>query len=84
MEPDNSPAGVRRARLAAGMTQGEAAALVHLSRWQSWQEYETGKRPADPARLQLFRILTRQAGIPRFSPRRNTPPRAGRPPTVGQ
>jgi DNA-binding transcriptional regulator YiaG len=72
MAIDLSPEAVKAARHAAGMTQGEAAALVHLSRWQTWSEYENGKRPADPARLHLFLILTRQAKIPRKIPQRST------------
>lgn len=72
MSIDISPASVRAARQAAGMTQRQAAALVHLSRWQTWSEYENGQRPADPARMQLFLILTRQAKIPRKIPHRST------------
>lgn len=62
---DTSPEGVRAARQAAGLTQGEAARLVHLRRWQSWSEYETGKRRADPARVHLFMLLTGQMRAPK-------------------
>jgi hypothetical protein len=72
LKTEFTPEDVFAARQAAGMTQAEAASLVHLSRWQTWSEYENGQRPADPARLQLFLILTRQAKIPRKIPQRST------------
>lgn len=50
-----SPAEIRAAREAAGLTQSQAAALVHstLSAWQRWEQAE---RSMHPALWELFRI----------------------------
>lgn len=55
---------VRAIRLQAGLTQAQAAALVDLCRAKTWQEWEAGNRPPDPARIRLFRHLTGQERIP--------------------
>jgi DNA (cytosine-5)-methyltransferase 1 len=62
-----SPAEVRAARAAAGITQTEAAELVH-SALRSWQQWEAEPGTADhrrmhPAIWELFRlkVLTRNA-----------------------
>lgn len=55
---------VRAARVAAGLTQREAAALVHLARTQTWQDWELGQAPADPARYRLFCHLTGLERLP--------------------
>jgi hypothetical protein len=60
-------ADVRQSRLAAGLTQAQAAALVHLKRWQTWQDWELEVSPPDPARMRLFRHL---AGLERIPFRR--------------
>jgi transcriptional regulator with XRE-family HTH domain len=57
-------AAVRAYRLAAGLTQAQAAALVDLRRPQTWQEWEAGARPPDLARIRLFRHLTGQSRLP--------------------
>lgn len=55
-----TPAGVpdkaeiRRARVLAGLTQSESAALVGLSHGSRWTEYEAGSHPIDPARWELY------------------------------
>lgn len=53
---------VKAARVAAGLTQAEAAALVCLRAQQRWGEYESGARTIDPARWELFRLKTAQLG----------------------
>ena len=60
-----SPADIRAARLAAGLTQTDAAALVHTS-LRSWQQWEADPsishhRRMHPAIWELFRlkVLTR-------------------------
>lgn len=51
-----TPEDIRSARLAAGLTQAQAAALVHLRAPVRWTEYETGARNIDRARWDLFRL----------------------------
>jgi len=55
-----SASDVRKAREAAGLTQAQAAALVHLSSAIRWSEYERGIRNIDPARWEFFLLLTNQ------------------------
>lgn len=59
-----TPEQVLEARLAAGLTQKEAAHLVHLSIGRDgiahrWSEYERGARNICLARWELFLLLTR-------------------------
>ncbi|TAL65737.1 MAG: hypothetical protein EPN79_11185 [Burkholderiaceae bacterium] len=49
------PSEVRAAREAAGLTQTEAAALVHTS-CRTWQQWEAGDRRMHQAFWELFRI----------------------------
>lgn len=56
-----SPAEVRSAREAAGLTQAQAAALVHATtrNWQQWEQDEgTNVRRMHPGLWELFRIKT--------------------------
>lgn len=56
-----SPAEVRAAREAAGLTQAQAAALVHATprNWQQWEQDEGNNvRRMHPALWELFRIKT--------------------------
>ncbi len=55
-----TPDQLRTARRAAGMTQAQAAALVHLTAGSRWAEYEQGKRNIDLARWELFLL---KAGV---------------------
>jgi putative transcriptional regulator len=50
------PADIRAAREAAGLSQEQAAAVVHLGNRMRWSEYERGARGMDPARWELFLI----------------------------
>lgn len=56
---------VRAARLAAGLTQAEAAELVHLGSHVRWSEYERGAENIGPQTWHLFLLLTRQVPLPR-------------------
>lgn len=47
---------LRAARLAAGLTQSEAAAMVHLAHLYRWSEMERGLVQMDAARWELFII----------------------------
>lgn len=58
MKQDPTPAQVRAARDAAGLSQAEAAALVHFKAAQRWSEIERGVSPMEPVRWELFRIKT--------------------------
>ena len=60
-----TPEEVRAARESAGHTQVQAAAMVGLSGGIRWSEYErtssgTSSRRIDPARWQLYLLLTDQ------------------------
>jgi DNA-binding transcriptional regulator YiaG len=46
---------IRAAREAAGLTRVEAAALIYKS-VRTWEKWETGERPMDPAYFELFQI----------------------------
>ena len=52
-----TPAAVRAARLAAGQTQAQAAACVHLY-VRTWQRYEAGSTPIPAAVWELYRVKT--------------------------
>lgn len=65
-----TPAEIAAARAAAGHTQEQAARLVGLSRRDRWSELETGKRPMDPARWELYLLLTDQHPTYRLTKRR--------------
>jgi len=55
-----TPAKVREARLAAGLNQSEAAALVHFCHLTRWSEIERGVKPMSLPRWELFLIKTGQ------------------------
>lgn len=63
------PSEVRAARKAAGLSQAAAAKLVFLSSRVRWTEYENGRRAPDPARWELFLLLTDQHPSYRCLPR---------------
>ena len=52
-----TPAEIRAAREAAGLTQTAAAQLIHCSR-SSWAEWEGGVSKMHPAFWELFRLKT--------------------------
>lgn len=57
-----TPEAIRLARSAAGMTQAEAARLVHISGsdpGRTWRGWEAG-RPPNEAAIHLFCLLTGQ------------------------
>ena len=49
-----TPATIRAARARAGLTQAEAAALVHTT-CRVWQQWEAGDRSMHPAFWELWR-----------------------------
>lgn len=58
--PPPTPEAIRAARAAAGHTQEDAAALVHLRAAKRWSEYERGVLPICEARWELYLLLTGQ------------------------
>lgn len=60
------PAMIRAARIAAELTQAEAAELVHLGSATRWSEYERGAQAMDAARWELF--LIKIGAHPGFEP----------------
>lgn len=50
-----TPAEIRAAREAAGLTQEQAGELIHGSR-RAWQDYEAGSRKMHPGLWELFRL----------------------------
>jgi DNA-binding transcriptional regulator YiaG len=51
-------AAVLAARETAGLTQRDAAALLHRTE-RNWQQWEIGERRMDPALFELFQLKTR-------------------------
>lgn len=51
--PSPAPADIRAARQSAGLTQTQAAALIHGT-MRAWQEYEAGNRKLHPGLWELF------------------------------
>lgn len=51
------PAQVRSAREAAGLTQTQAANLIHGT-LRTWQQWEAGDRRMHPGLWELFRLKT--------------------------
>ena len=62
-----SPCEIRAAREAAGLTQSQAAGLVHASarNWQQWEQAEgSNVRRMHPGLWELFRIKSASAPRP--------------------
>lgn len=49
------PSAIRAKRQAFGLTQVQAAALVHTVR-RTWQDWESGRHPMPPAVWELFQL----------------------------
>ena len=65
------PEKIVAARVAAGLTQGQAAALVGMSARQRWDEYESGNRKPKAATWVMFLLLTDQHPDMRLAKRRD-------------
>lgn len=57
-----TPADVKSARAAVGLTQTQAAALIY-KKLLAWQRYESGDRSMDVALYELFLLKTSQIDI---------------------
>jgi DNA-binding transcriptional regulator YiaG len=53
-----TPEEIAEARLRAGLTQKEAALLVHAKSYRTWQDWEAGKNRMPLAAWELFLIKT--------------------------
>lgn len=54
-----TPDEIKAARLAAGLTQAEAAALVYRTK-NMWQKWEYGDYPIDRGLFELFKLKTQK------------------------
>ena len=54
-----TPEQVKADRQAAGLTQSQAAALIHVN-LRTWQQWEGGERRMHPAFWQLYLIKSKQ------------------------
>ncbi|MDR3352131.1 MAG: helix-turn-helix domain-containing protein [Zoogloeaceae bacterium] len=54
------PEKIRAARQAAGLSQEQAAGIVGKTRHQTWQEWESGRKPMSYAMFELFCLKTQQ------------------------
>lgn len=55
-----TPADLRAARRAAGLTQAQAAKLIH-SKLRTWEDWEAGVAPMHPGLWRLFGLLVAAA-----------------------
>ena len=58
--PTPPPHEVYEARLLAGHTQTQAAAVIGCSRWQTWSAYENGRRNIQPLEWAWYLLVTAQ------------------------
>ena len=54
-----TPEQIKQSRLNAGLTQAQAAAVIH-KKLLAWQRYESGDREMDAALYELFMLKTGQ------------------------
>lgn len=54
-----TPENIKSARTVAGLTQNEAAQVVHVN-LRTWQKYEAGNQKMMPGLYELFLIKTEQ------------------------
>lgn len=52
-----TPQEIKQARIHAGLTQSQAAALIYKN-IRTWQQWESGDREMDVAFFELFKIKT--------------------------
>jgi len=56
---DPTPDQIRAARLSVGLTQAQAAKLIHASSYRTWQEWESGRRKMPQAKWEMWKMLTK-------------------------
>lgn len=55
-----TPDAILAARKAAGLSQAQAAAIVHRPSYRTWQEWERGRAKMPPDAWELFLLKTGQ------------------------
>lgn len=60
---------IRAARVAAGLTQSEAAAVVHRPSYRTWQDWERGQARMPLDAWELFLLKTGQHPRAQLAPR---------------
>lgn len=55
-----NPSQIRESRLSAGLTQAEAAKIMHAASYRTWQAWEYGVNPMPPAKWALWEMLTKK------------------------
>lgn len=55
-----SPVQIKDARKTAGLTQAQAAAVVHAGGYRTWQDWERGETPMQTGLWELFMLKTGQ------------------------
>jgi DNA-binding XRE family transcriptional regulator len=58
-----NPTEIRAARLAAGLTQAQAAAIIHKT-YRAWMEWEAGNRALDPVLWHVWQYWARHKAAP--------------------
>lgn len=58
-----TPEQVRAARLATGLSQGEAAAVVHRAERKRWNEWETPGANHRPMQLDTWHLFLLRTGL---------------------
>lgn len=62
LDGNPTPEEIRETRLSAGLTQTQAARLIH-STLRTWQDHEAGKARMHPASWSLFRLKLKYPDI---------------------
>jgi putative transcriptional regulator len=70
--PTPTPEQIRQLRMAAGLTQGQAAALLYKTE-RAWRMWESGDRQMDPAFCELFCVKTLISASSHFDRLRRKP-----------
>lgn len=56
-----TPSQIRESRQTAGLTQAEAAAMVHAKSYRTWQAWEYGVNPMPAAKWALWQMLIKSS-----------------------
>ncbi len=59
-----TPPEIRARRKSAGLTQAQAAALVHAGSYRTWQDWETGRNPMPMMAWELFQLKVAHFNAP--------------------
>jgi hypothetical protein len=62
-----TPKQIAKARTDAGLTQAQAAEMIHAGAYQRWSEYERGLHEMPLATWELFLLKTGQQKLAKFN-----------------